>query len=74
MNIKQLATPALAYFAIVFGIGFLLGSIHVLWLVLQLGVRYAELTELPVMLIAVFFVARRVTQYFAVPPAATDRL
>jgi hypothetical protein len=74
MKIKQLATPALAYFAIVFGIGFLLGSIRVLWLVPQLGVRYAELAEMPIMLLAIFFAARWVTQYFAVPPAASARL
>jgi hypothetical protein len=74
MNIKQLIAPALAYFAIVFGIGFLLGSIRVLWLVPQLGARYAELAEMPVMLLAIFFAARWVTQYFAVPPAISSRL
>ena len=74
MNNQQLATPALAYFAIVFGIGFLLGSIRVLWLVPQLGARYAELAEMPIMLLAIFFAARWVTQYFAVPPAASARL
>jgi hypothetical protein len=74
MNIQQLAMPALAYFAIVFGMGFLLGSIRVLWLVPQLGTRYAELTEVPIMLLAIFFAARWVTQYFAVPSAATARL
>jgi disulfide bond formation protein DsbB len=74
MNIKRLITPALAYFAIVFGIGFLLGTIRVLWLVPQLGVRYAELAEMPIMLLAIFFAARWVTQYFAVPPAISSRL
>jgi hypothetical protein len=74
MNIQQLAMPALAYFAIVFGIGFLLGSIRVLWLVPQLGLRYAELAEMPIMLLAIFFAARWVTQYFAVPPAISSRL
>lgn len=71
MSIKQLAMAALAYFAIAFGIGFLLGTIRVTWLIPRLGVRYAELAEMPIMLLAVFFVARWVTQYFAVPPAAT---
>jgi disulfide bond formation protein DsbB len=74
MNIQQLIAPALAYFAIVFGIGFLLGSIRVLWLVPQLGVRYAELAEMPIMLLAIFFAARWVTQYFAVPPTISSRL
>jgi hypothetical protein len=74
VNNQQLAAPSLAYFAIVFGIGFLLGSIRVLWLVSQLGARYAELAEMPVMLLAIFFAARWVTQYFAVPPAISSRL
>ena len=74
MSVKQLAAPALTYFAIVFGVGFFLGSIRVLWLVPQLGVRYAELAEMPIMLLAVFFAARWVTQYFAVPPATSARL
>lgn len=74
MNIKQLVAPALAYFAIVFSAGFLLGAIRGLWLVPKLGVRYAELAEMPIMLLAVFFAARWVTQYFAVPPATSARL
>lgn len=74
MSVKQLVAPAPAYFAIVFGVGFFLGSIRVLWLVPQLGVRYAELAEMPIMLLAVFFAARWVTQYFAVPPVTSARL
>ena len=71
MSIKQLAMDTLAYFAIALGIGFLLGTIGVLWLAPQLGIRNAELAEMPILLLAVFFVVRWVTQYFAVPPAAT---
>lgn len=74
MSIKQLVAPALAYFAIAIGAGFLLGTVRVLWLVPQLGVRYAELAEMPIMLLAVFFAARWVTQYFAVPPVTPARL
>ena len=72
MSIKQLAAPALTYFAIIFGVGFLLGSIRVLWLIPQLGVRYAELAEMPFMLLAVFFAARWVTKHFTVPPEAAS--
>ena len=71
MSIKQLAMDTLAFFAIAFGIGFLLGTIGVLWLAPQLGIRNAELAEITILLLAFFFVARRVTQYFAVPPAPT---
>jgi hypothetical protein len=74
MNMKQLSSPALAYFAIIFGVGFLLGTVRVLWLVPQLGVRYAELAEMPIMLLAVFFAARWVTKHFVVPPEAASRL
>ncbi len=74
MKIKQLIAPSIAYFALVFGAGFLLGTIRVLWLVPQLGVRAAELTEIPIMLVVIFFAARWVTKHFAVSPAAASRL
>ena len=44
-------TLALAYFLIVFGAGFLLGTIRVLLLLPVLGERAAELLEMPFMLI-----------------------
>ena len=47
-----------AYFAIVFVVGFALGTIRTLWLVSRLGVRAAELLEMPVMVFASFLVAR----------------
>jgi hypothetical protein len=74
LAIKHLVAPALAYFAIVFGTGFLLGTVRVLWLVPQLGSRVAELSEMPIMLIVTYFAARWVIKHFAVPPAAASRL
>lgn len=47
-----------AYFAIIFGTGFLLGTLRVLLLVPALGERHAELAEMPLMLIAIYFSAR----------------
>jgi hypothetical protein len=47
-----LLKPAVAYFAIVFGVGFCLGTFRVLVAVPRLGVRTAELIELPFMLVA----------------------
>ncbi|HNV88767.1 MAG TPA: hypothetical protein PKL53_07365 [Methylotenera sp.] len=74
MNIKPLIAPALAYFALVFSAGFLLGTVRVIWLVQQLGARTAELSEIPVMLIICFFTANWVCRRFDVPPETTARL
>lgn len=54
-----------AYFALVFGAGFLLGSIRVPLLVPRLGERIAELLEAPVMLVVIFFASRHVVRRFA---------
>ena len=52
------ARYALAYFASVFSVGFLLGIARTLWLAPVLGERGAELVELPVMVVVSFLVAR----------------
>jgi len=62
------------YFALVFGAGFALGTIRVLWLVPAVGTRTAELLEMPIMLIVVILSARWMTQQFQVPPTASSRL
>lgn len=64
----------IAYFALVFGAGFVLGTMRVLVLVPVLGSRAAELLEMPVMLAVVFLAARWLTRRFAVPPQAGPRL
>ncbi len=46
------------YFAVVFGVGFLLGMIRVPLLVPRLGQRIAELIELPLLFVAIFLTAR----------------
>lgn len=43
----------IVYFALVFGTGFLLGTIRTLWVVPKLGIRTAELLEMPFMLVAI---------------------
>jgi len=63
-----------AYFALVFGAGFSLGTIRVLLLVPVLGARAAELIEMPIMLAIVFVAARWLTRRLAVPPDAGSRL
>jgi hypothetical protein len=55
---------AITYFACVFGAGFLLGSIRVPFLVPRLGVRAAELIEMPFMLLVVLLSARFIVKRF----------
>jgi hypothetical protein len=54
----------LIYFALVFGTGFVLGPIRVLWLVPRVGQRAAELIEAPVMLLAMVLASRWVVRRF----------
>ena len=61
------------YYAAVFGVGFVLGTIRVLLVVPMLGVRWAELLEAPLMLAASFFFARLVVRRFG-PFAAGRRM
>lgn len=58
LNAMRLVGAAAAYFAVVFGIGFILGPIRVLWLEPRVGARMAELIEAPFMLCAVVLAGR----------------
>lgn len=62
------------YFTLVFGAGFVLGTIRVLWLVPAVGTRTAELFEMPMMLAIVILSARWVTHQFQIPATASSRL
>jgi hypothetical protein len=64
----------LAYFAIVFGAGFALAPVRILWLVPRVGQRWAELIELPVMLLVIVLAARWIVRRFDVAPSAASRL
>jgi len=46
------------YFALVFGAGFVLGTIRTLWIVPRLSARMAELMETPIMLVITILAAR----------------
>jgi hypothetical protein len=52
------------YFALVLGTGFVLGVVRVPFLVPRIGVRWAELAEMPVMGVAVFLYAGFVLRRF----------
>lgn len=62
------------YFALVFGAGFLLGPIRILWVVPRFGTRMAELMETPIMFAVTIFAARWVLRRLAVPSKPSGRL
>jgi hypothetical protein len=62
------------YFALVFGAGFVLGTIRTLWIVPRLGTRMSELMETPIMLVITIFAARWTVQRLAVPSTPPARL
>jgi hypothetical protein len=68
--------PGLLYFALVFGLGFLLGTIRTLFVPDMPGRSrlLGVLIELPIMLAASWMLCRFVVQRFAVPPTASARL
>lgn len=71
---NQPIKAGLAYFALVFGTGFMLGALRVSLLVPRLGERMAELSEMPLMFAAIVFAARFVIRRFSVPSSIAARL
>lgn len=66
--------PALIYFACVFGAGFLLGPLRVLFLVPRIGTRGAELAEMPLMGTVIWFAAGWIVRRFCDDQNAMTRL
>jgi hypothetical protein len=62
------------YFIVVFGAGFILGPIRILWAVPRFGPRVAELMETPLMLVVIILAARAIVRRLAIPPAPAGRL
>jgi hypothetical protein len=60
---------ALCYFVLVFGAGFLLAAVRVPFLVPRLGVRMAELIEMPLMFLVIVYAAGYVARRFTLRPA-----
>lgn len=54
----QILKAGVLYFALVFGTGFVLGTIRTLWVIPYVGTRMAELMEAPVMLVVTIVAAR----------------
>ena len=62
-----------AYFSALFALGFVLGTMRVLYVAPHFGLTAATLAEVPVMLVAGFFVCRWALGYWHVPGAMTIR-
>jgi hypothetical protein len=63
-----------AYFAVVFAVGFVLGTIRVLGIVPRIGETNAVLLELPLMITLSWFACAWLVRRFAVSPGVVPRL
>jgi hypothetical protein len=70
----QILKAGLLYFAIVFGMGFVFGTIRTVWVVPHVGTRLAELIETPIMLVVTIVAARWTVLHLAVPSAPSTRI
>jgi hypothetical protein len=70
----QILKAGVLYFALVFGAGFVLGPIRILWLVPRVGTRLAELMEAPVILVVIILAARWIVRRLAVPATPYTRI
>lgn len=57
-GMRNILKLSLIYFLLVFGCGFILGTIRTLWLLPHLSTRSAELIEIPIMLLVIFLSAK----------------
>ena len=64
----------LVYFALGFGVGFVLGTLRVLVMIPRVGELTAVLLELPLILTATWIICRQLTRRFEVPPVLAPRL
>jgi hypothetical protein len=70
----RILKASLVYCAIVFGCGFVLGTVRTLWVVPRIGTRSAELLEAPIMLVVSIMAARWTVLRLNVPCARSPRL
>jgi hypothetical protein len=70
----QILRAGVLYFALVFGAGFVLGTIRTLWIVPRFGARTAELIETPIMFVMTVLAARWVARHLFLPPTVATRL
>jgi hypothetical protein len=70
----RILKPALLYFVIVFGAGFILGPIRLLLVIPRVGVRSAELMEAPIMFVVMILASRWIVRKFSEPSDFASRL
>src|SRR5687768_13708282 len=63
-ELLKILKAAVVYFVLVFGTGFVLGPIRILFLVPRFGMRLAELIEAPIMLMAILLAAKWLVRKF----------
>jgi hypothetical protein len=63
-ELPTILKAATTYFALVFGAGFVLGPIRILFIVPRFGVRVAELIEAPIMLVVIVLAAKWLVNKF----------
>lgn len=62
----RIASAAIVYWAVVFALGFVLGTIRVTWIIPLVGLMPATLLELPIILAASWFAAGWLVRRFAI--------
>jgi hypothetical protein len=70
----QILKAGVLYFTLVFGAGFVLGPIRILWVIPRFGARMAELMETPIMFVVILVAARWIVRRLAVPSTPSIRL
>ncbi len=70
----QILKASTLYFALVFGAGFVLGVVRIVWVVPRFGTRTAELMETPFMFVVTIVAARWIVRRLAVPSTPSSRL
>lgn len=63
-KVSVIVKAAAMYFGIVFGAGFVLGPLRILFIVPRFGARIAELIEAPIMLLVIVFAAKWAVRKF----------
>lgn len=70
----RILKAAVVYFVLVFGVGFFLGPIRILWVAPRVGQRTAELIEEPIMFVMIVLAARWTVRRFRPPSTASALL